>query len=79
MAKVREAAEAAGRDPGSLRFSTSTVLPTDDEAVFRRLGRLREAGLDEVVLKVQSDETDEICAGITDFAERLLAKVSGNG
>jgi probable F420-dependent oxidoreductase len=77
MAKVREHAERAGRDPASLTLSTSTVLPVDDDDTIRRMDRLHEAGVDEVVMKVQSEDIAEICAAIEHFGTDVFPRCAG--
>jgi probable F420-dependent oxidoreductase len=75
MADVRRSACEAGRDERELIFSTSAGLPPDPERAARRLLRLREAGLDQVVLNVPSNSVAETCAGIEHLANAVLPEL----
>lgn len=73
-AQIAEHARAAGRGTARLTLSTSTVLPDDDATALRRLRRLHDLGVDEVVLQIAS-EPDAVRRGIARLAERLLPAV----
>ncbi len=75
MREIARRAEEIGRDPGEIRFSTSTVLPEDREAAIRRLRRLKRIGLSHVVLETRLDDYREICQVIQDFAEKTLPEI----
>lgn len=75
MADVRQIALQTGRDPQKLIFSTSAGLPPDPERAIRRLQRLREIGVDQVVLNVPSNSFDETCRGIEHLATAILPQL----
>lgn len=75
MAEVRQIAQQAGRDPQELIFSTSAGLPPDPERAIRRLQRLQDIGVDQVVLNVPSNSFGEMCRGIEHLATTILPKL----
>lgn len=74
--KVREAAAREGRDPSHLSFSTSTVLPDEPEVAVRRMRRLSDLGIEEVVLETGLADHEEICKAIERFADTVLPELS---
>jgi probable F420-dependent oxidoreductase len=74
---VRRFAEAAGRDPDSLLLSTSAGLPADPEEAGRRLRRLEDAGVGNVVLNLPVSGVPEMRAAIEVLATEVLPAVSG--
>jgi probable F420-dependent oxidoreductase len=68
MARLRKAAEAAGRDPATLSITVFRA-PADQAA----LAAYREAGIDRVLLEVPDRGRDEILAGLDQNAALVTA------
>ena len=64
---VRETAEKAGRDPGTIAYTRMGSLEMPAEQVER----LAEQGVTRIVVGAPSGEPEEQCAHLTDFAERF--------
>jgi probable F420-dependent oxidoreductase len=75
MADVKRIARDAGRNEQELLLSTSAGLPSDQDRAVRRLLRLQEAGVDQVVLNVPSNSFDETCAGIERLGTAILPEL----
>jgi probable F420-dependent oxidoreductase len=72
LPRLRKAVEAQGRDPGAVRVVPFGTVPTDE-----KLGRYRELGVDEVVLRVPSGSPAEMLAVLdahAAFVERFGAR-----
>jgi probable F420-dependent oxidoreductase len=75
-AEVRQLAQEAGRDPDAILLSTSAGLPADPTDAVRRLTRLAQAGVGNVVLNLGSAGAAETCAAIEILATQVLPVVS---
>jgi alkanesulfonate monooxygenase SsuD/methylene tetrahydromethanopterin reductase-like flavin-dependent oxidoreductase (luciferase family) len=74
-ARVLAHAERVGRDPARLTFSTTTVLPTDEERAVNRLDRLSGIGLDHVVLDLRAKSAGDALLKIEHFVERIQPRL----
>lgn len=70
--RLEELCLAEGRDPRTLRFSTSAGLPRDPAVAVDRLGPLAGLGVDQLVLSTPTESPTELCARIEAFATHVL-------
>jgi probable F420-dependent oxidoreductase len=70
--RLGELAAAEGRDPKTLRFSTSAGLPADPNLAIERLVPLAALGLDHLVLGTVAQSATDLCRRIESFAEDVL-------
>ena len=69
ITQMREAAEAAGRDPDSIELSVSGYLPTTTE---EEVAVAHAAGIHRMLLSTSmSQDLDGLAAEVTSFAERF--------
>ena len=70
--RLEELCLTEGRDPRTLRFSTSAGLPRDPAVAVERLGPVAGLGVDQLVLSTPAESPTELCARIEAFAAHVL-------
>lgn len=70
--RLGELCAEAGRDPGTLLFSTSAGVPRDAGVAVERLAPVAELGVDQLVLSTAAESVPELCSKIETFAAEVL-------